>query len=426
MRLLKRPFKVALSCVGILSSFFFITNTFAGGFQLWEQDASGTGDYHAGAAAEGNSAASEFYNPASITRLKKAQVSGGGTLIGIQVNYTGTANIPPFGVTSINNAPGGTVNFVPNIHFVTPLSQRWFFSFGVTTPFGLETNYPDDPNPLNPSGGVWDLATKTKLLTININPNLAFAVNKHLSLSAGFDVLYGEANYDADIFEPMISKLSGWNCGYNLGALILWGAKTRLGLSYRSGITIDAVGKSRVSGGASSDNTSAKFPLPSTTIVSLHQIITPKFTVMVSAFYTDWSVFKQLVLKDIATIGGVTTIRINENYRNTWNFALGGKYYLNHYVSFEAGFGHDETPTRLGYRDIRLPGSDRWAASFGVNITPKPGLHLSMGWTHFFIPTTSIDNTQSGDPSNSVQPQTTTGSAKGTVNVLGVQLSCDV
>lgn len=399
----------ALTVAGVLSSAFFTVNATAGAFQLWEQDVSGMGDYHAGAAAEGDTAGSEFYNPASITRLKHPQVSLGAALVAINLKYTGS-----MGAVTRTQIPGGTTNIVPNFHLVMPLSSRWFFSLGTAVPFGLETKYPDTL----PDGSENTAATKTKLQTINLNPSVAYKLSRCLSLAVGLDVLYGSADYDEEVFAPLTTELTGWSTGYNAGALVQLPDHTRVGLSYRSGITIDAKGKSTWLG--TSQNSSAKFPLPSTTILSVLHQFSSRFTLMASAFYTNWSVFKELVLKNVGP-NAITTI--GENYRNTWNFALGGKYRVNSHLSVEAGVGHDDTPTRVGYRDIRLPDNSRYVASVGVNITPKPGLVWSIGYTHLFLPNTTVDNSLSPSYTGKV---TTVGTATGDINLIGMQISCDI
>jgi long-chain fatty acid transport protein len=395
-----------LLAVFTASAVIFSAQTFAGAFQLWEQDAEGIGDYHAGAAAEGNSAASVFYNAASATRLKHQQVSVGGALIALTTSFTGTA-YPLNSPVSVTDAPGDTTNIVPNLAYALPFANRWAFAFSVTTPFGLATKYPD-------VDFVNTLATKTQLQTINLNPSIAYQINHYLSLGVGFDALYGSAIYNADVFGTITDDLTGWGYGYNAGLLAQITKDTRVGLSYRSGITIDAKGPSQ--SGALHTTASVDFPLPPTTILSVNQDINPRLTLMASAFYTQWSVFRQLIINNISTSFGTGTINLWEKYRDTWNLSVGGKYKLNNHITLLAGFG-----------DIRLPDSDHYAASLGVDIQPRPGFVWSMGWTHLFIPTTDINNSSSNNGSTTPTPPTKgIGTSKGGVNVMGMQLSWDI
>ena len=452
-------FVIATSLSGALIS----PAIFAGAFQLWEQDSGGVGNYHSGAAAEANTAANVFYNPAGASRLKHQQISFGAALIPLQMKYTGTVstttttyitlfNVPQPPTTStavdqVSNAAGDTANIVPNFSYALPLSKDWVFALSATTPFGLETDYPNI-SPVN------SLATKTQLRTINLNPSIAYQVNRYLSLGVGFDELYGQAIYDSNALEPLRTDLDGWNCGYNAGLLWQFTKATRVGISYRSAITVNAKGPSHSQTIPSLNDTasvpvnttaSADFSLPATTIFSVYHDVNSRLTLMTSAFYTQWSVFNQLIMRNLATPTGAGTIALNENYRDTWNLSLGGKYRITHAIWLNAGVGHDETPTRINYRDIRLPDNDRYAVSLGVDIKPSPGFLWSMGWTHFFIPTTAINNTLSNDTSKTnipaytfvnipdvtsvalrQQPSVGVGSVAGDVNVLGIQLTCDI
>src|SRR3990167_465886 len=169
------------------SAVIFSAQSLAGGFQLWEQDAAGIGNYHSGAAAQADTAATIFYNPAGATHLNHQQISFGGAVIALETRFNGTA-----GGISVTNATGDSTNIVPNFSHALPFkNNRWAFAFSVTTPFGLSTKYQN-------VDFVNTLATKTELNTVNFNPSLAYAINQYLSVGLGLDVLYGQAIYDSN------------------------------------------------------------------------------------------------------------------------------------------------------------------------------------------------------------------------------------
>ena len=405
----------------IFATIFFIsTTTFAAAFQLWEESAASLGDYHAGGAAEANDASSIFYNPAGMMRLKHQELSAGVVYIPLDVTYHGNIVSTVFGTTTTppNGVSGETENVVPNFHYVLPINQRVAFGFEETTPFGLSTNYANINN-------VGLLATKTDLRTFNLNPSVAFEVNRYLSLGAGFDAMYGEAIYDDafQFFGSLTNSLKGWGYGYNAGGLWQFDPKTRLGLSYRSAITLDLKGLSDMEN--ISTTVSAQFPLPATTTLSFYRDVSNRWAMMTSVFYTEWSSFRKLMMHNISQgTFGPASISLFENYRNTWNFSVGSRYRLNHFISLEAGVGHDETPTRIPYRDIRLPDASRFAASFGVNMHPMKDIIVNAGWTHFFVGRTNVDNTGSNAGSTTeFPPATGVGYVDSQVNVFGLQLT---
>ncbi|RMG74791.1 MAG: hypothetical protein D6710_01135 [Nitrospirae bacterium] len=62
-------------CVGLVS------NAYSAGFAIVEQSVSGLGNAYAGGTASAEDATTLFYNPAGITKLKKAQLILAGHVI---------------------------------------------------------------------------------------------------------------------------------------------------------------------------------------------------------------------------------------------------------------------------------------------------------------------------------------------------------
>ncbi len=409
--------------------------TFAAAFQLWEESAEGVGDYHAGAAARGDDASDIFYNPALMSRFDKPEVSFGAVLVAAGINFSGNVYGPgsyPSGTPAYaNDVPGDTNNIVPNFHIVWPLSSHWAIGFEETTPFGLSTEYPTTTfDAADPNTYTGLLATETQLQTVNLNPSVSYAFNNIISVGAGFDALHGEAIYDDTLYYANITnELSGWAYGYNAGILAQFSKHTRLGLSYRSAMTIDGAGPSALTLGTqtTSSTVSAQFPLPATTMLSLYQDITHRLALMASVFYTQWSCFDVLTMHNIAYSPSPITLATNENYRNTWNESIGALYYITRTIGIETGFGHDETPTQYDYRDIRLPDNNHYAASLGFIIKPSDRFRWTMGWTHFFINPSQVNNSLSYNASQSVgvslPPAVGIGSVDADVNVFGMQIT---
>lgn len=391
-------------------------------FQLFEQNGAGVGDYHAGGAAEADDASTEYYNPAGLVRIKDEQLVAGGVIIPVDVKFHGDVG----NVSTNGDRQGGTFNIIPNMHYSAPLSERWVLGFGITTPFGLATDWPQVPP-------IEQAATRTKLQTININPNVAFAVTPWFSLGAGLDAQYGKADFD-EISLNLIddeNELSGWAYGWNAGALLQWGEHTRAGVSYRSRITYHADGTSTydvsalAGGGSGSGSITSTLRLPSTTIFSVYQDLSEKLAVVASAYYTQWNVMNEIKLQNVplppVAGGNVTDLTLPTNYRNTWNFAAGVHYWLDDKMMLKTGFGHDQTPTNNTDRDLRLPDEDRWAMAFGAHYQAWKPVAFDIGWTHFLVKNAPISNKGPIE-----QPITTRGTARMHADVLGAQVTWDI
>lgn len=404
-----------------VSVFLLSTSTvYASAFQIWEQSAYDTGDYHAGAAAECDDASLEFYNPAQITCLQHQQISLGAVVIPVEASFSGTVDGPG----NLAAGSSNTINVVPNIHYVAPLSDRWYFSFGATTPFGLETDY------TNADALTQYAATETELLTENLNPSLAFKVTDWMSIGAGFDMLYGMADYNNAIpgEDTLKNSLSGWGYGYNAGVFFKFPIfnsldPTQIGVSYRSKISVNASGSSSFE--STNSTASTELNLPATTIASVYQPVNNWLAVMGSAFYTQWNVFSVLTLNNVVnpdnSLQPTINIPVYENYSNTWNFALGTHIKLTSNFTLKFGGGYDQTPTTTGYRDIRLPDVSHYALSTGFHWQLWQSFGFDLGYTHIFSPNANIDNTL-GAASDSVIPNQV-GIEKVSANVYGGQIS---
>ena len=403
----------------------------ASGFQLWEQDSAGIGDNHAGAAVDTRNTGIEFYNPAGMVFMQdpRIQASAGAAYIPLDVKFDGQTTDSFGGVPQTLNhtngwLDGGTNNLIPNFHFIAPIGNKWAVGFGVTTPFGLSTDYGTKNNPVS------DAATKTDLITINLNPNIAYKVTPWLSLGAGADLEYGSAEFDmvaplANL--PVNNQLSDWAWGWNAGVYLKPTHSTDIGIAYRSAITHQAKGTAKSKDINTNKNIqssiTATLPLPATLTISADQHIGNKFTLLASAERTWWDSFSALTIKNVVNpLGqGNFNLSVPFDYSNTWNIAVGAHYQISRVVSLEAGGGFDFTPTNNKDRDIRLPGTNRWAISAGAHL--DLGHHMTMdgGWIHL-IPTgnAKIDN---NGPHNNMVETKTTGTAKTTANVFGLQLT---
>src|SRR3990167_11188999 len=100
----------------LLLSLLLSPAIFAGAFQLWEENGAGTGDYHAGGAAEANDASAVFYNPAGLTRLQHQQIVASGVAIPTYLRFSGTVNDGITPLTGNTNGGGYTwaTHFAPS------------------------------------------------------------------------------------------------------------------------------------------------------------------------------------------------------------------------------------------------------------------------------------------------------------------------
>ncbi len=273
--------------------------TMASGYKINEQSAAGMGTAHAGRAAMAEDASVVFYNPAAMTQLDRAQISGGFTYINGYGDFEGNGtNAAGETITGAQDADpydnGGNFlgeKFIPFFYYANPVSDKLAFGLGVYTPFGTETNYDES----FVGGG---FADKTSLISLELQPSVAYQINDQLSIGGGLDIVYMEgtlskfvdsvpysatadAGYDAvfagakaqgaddataaaaaeaqvgytansPVLDPANAGFEGhyevngddWGVGWNIALFYELSEATNLGFTYRSEIDVDLEGDS--------------------------------------------------------------------------------------------------------------------------------------------------------------------------------------
>ena len=117
----------------------------AAGFALAEQSGSGLGNAYAGAAAVAEDASTIFFNPAGMTYIEGSQATGVLHLIKPDGNFNNQGSIAGGGKPL--GGEGGNIGdlaFIPNFYFKTDFNDSVKLGIGVSTPFGLKTEYNKD------------------------------------------------------------------------------------------------------------------------------------------------------------------------------------------------------------------------------------------------------------------------------------------
>ena len=127
----------------------------------------------------------------------------------------------------------------------------------------------------------------------------------------------------------------------------------------------------------------SQLDIPATAAIDWVHQFNDRWTLGVSAMWTEWSSFKDLTLKS----QGSTIVAIPYNYKNAWMTSIGGDYRATDELTLRAGVAYDQTPTRNSTRDPRIPDGDRYFLAFGAgyDIKAVPGLTLDAAYSHQFV-----------------------------------------
>ncbi|MEE9233379.1 MAG: outer membrane protein transport protein, partial [Nitrospirales bacterium] len=181
------PFFARLGLAWLLFSVFSFTcypkTVFGEGFRIIDQSASATGQ-GAAFSAQADDPSALHYNPAGMTQLEGIQFSVGTLLIGGDIEFKSD-----FGPTVDGDLGGTIANPPPTTFYLTAhlpalgLSQlsNWTVGLGVTTPFALQVEYPEDSL-------IAPVSTKASLPLMDIKPTLAYKLNEYISIGGGLDI----------------------------------------------------------------------------------------------------------------------------------------------------------------------------------------------------------------------------------------------
>jgi long-chain fatty acid transport protein len=411
---------------------FWTQGAQAAGFAIKEQSTTALGNAFAGATTGIDDLSYSFFNPAMMTYLEGNHAAASASYIFINFEFDdGEASTTPPINAPINptaefdgNDDIGEDAFIPAVYGMWSYSDKLKFGLGVTAPFGLATD--------NPDGWIGRYhALRSDLVTIDINPTVAYRVNDALSIGAGFRAVYADAELTSAVDFGTIGALSAvpgsiptqqdgkveldadaWGFGGNVGIMFEPGKLVdgpdgldglRLGLAYRSRVSLDLEGEAdfkedsagiaatlQGAGLFTDPDAKADLTLPDTISFGINYDINDEWAVMGEAVLTFWSTFDELVAEfDDNTPDNVTT----EDWENVWFFALGTTYRPKWQEDLTLRFGvaFDESPIPDDTRTPRLPGNDRYWVALGADYSPYPWLNIALGYTHIFVKDGDID-----------------------------------
>ena len=358
--------KMTLRAVPALLLIAFSATASAAAFQLWEQNASGLGTAYAGSAAVADNASTIFFNPAGMTQLDGFQLSAGVAGVGPSYEFRDQN-----GVKSGGDA--GSWGAVPNAYFSGQLGKDLFLGIGVSSPFGLATEYDS-----NWAGRL--LAIKSKITTVNVNPSVAYRVNDMVSLGFGLDYQH----IDAELTRTGVALKgddSAW--GWNAGALFTLSPAMRVGVSYRSPIKYTLEGT--VNGVLP---VKADVKLPDTFILSVWQQVSDRWEAMGDLSYTRWDSLGSLNV--VRASNGSLLSSETFNYENAWRFAWGAAYKASDAAKVKFGIAYDRTPVRNDFRTPRVPDNNRLWLSLGGQWNFNRYGRLDVGYSYLYLRDPSI------------------------------------
>ncbi len=383
----------------------------AGGFYIQEQSAAGVGRAQAGNVAIADDASTIYFNPAGLTQLPGVQIDQGIDLIIPDAKLTdlGTTDHSAFsGPSKPQGGDGGnpgSATPIPDFFLSAQIPDSPVtLGFGVTAPFGFASKFEQN------SFARYD-SIDSFVETIDFQPTIGVKLNDWLSIGLGLDEQYAYVKLRSAVPDPITPgviatdgrlTLSGhtWSTGFNGGLLIQPDPDTNIGLSYRYGIQhnirgsltvanlqgLVAVANQQVTGTAALD-------LPDVIQAGIARKLTPDLTLLAEFDYYTWSNFQAINIHTTSPLLG--NLVTQENYKDTYSFALGAEYQLDSQWKLRGGIKYDQTPTVDQFRDTRVPDGDRFWLATGFHYQWDEHIGFDFSYAHIFVTDSNINISRS-------------------------------
>ena len=389
-----------------IAKYYFITilviamssTTYGAGFQISEQSGTGMGRAFAGFGVINDDLSNAFYNPAGLTLKKGTQLQASGYLIDGESKFDAVdgANTT-FGVIPNNgrNDDGATFGVVPNLYFTMDLTEKLKYGFGITAPYGLATDYDRD----------WVgryQAKESELITVNINPSLAYKVSDSFSVGAGLVAEYAEATLSQALSNGPATpdgftevKGDDWAYGWNIGVMYHPDPTFRVGIGYRSKISHVLSGDDNeitgvpALGGNLTSGVEARAILPETIHAGIYKEFSSKWGLSLGLRWTRWNRLQEIVIKTDSPFVPDSTLELK--WENVISANIGVDYFYSDKWTFRAGYMFDESPTNDRFRTPRIPDEDRHWVAIGASYQVNERLDVDLGFTHLFIDDAEIN-----------------------------------
>jgi long-chain fatty acid transport protein len=344
--------------------------------------------------ARGDSPSTNWFNPAGLSRLSKAESSVTLVLESLDVEFDSATG------PRVDAEPG--FFYVPSFFYASPIEGGFAYGLGVNAPYGLVTEW---ESPITNY-----VTTYASFKPILFNPNLSYAFDETFSVALGIDIAYATGLLKRNINQTLLNsflfqtltgtsallispdgtlKLEGEDVAFGSNAALLWTPEEKwsFGLSYRSSIDLklqDGEATLRglngptalVFGGSSyTVDASVALPIPATVTAGLAFKPWAGTTFEFDLEWAQWSDFDEVKVKYKGESNPVRLAVLNignpdpTNWNDTWNSALGVEQKISEKLTVYGGTNYRPSPIPEETFDPIVPSLDLvdWFGGFSVH-----------------------------------------------------------
>jgi len=377
---------------------------FGGGYKIPEQSLNSMA---LGAAyiAHTTGADTAYFNPANMVFLNPDlhYMEGALTTVYLPKNdFTGMQYLPDAGLIPATASSEHEWAAFPTNHYVHTAQGPWRWGVSVVTPGGLTKRWHSSVQKL--------FAEKFSLLTVELNPSLAYKVSDTFAVAAGVRVIYSEGEVysdGSDLGVPLKREMKGDTIEFGWNVALAWHPTSDIdvGITYRSKVDLKEEGTANLYLGDVGQQYSAEVtvPLPAALNVAVAKTFNDRLTVELVYERTFWSAYDKLDFQYDTPIPPSLVPyfddAIEKNWEDTNTFRIGLTYRYSDRLTLMAGYAYDETPIPDSTLSYELPDSD--AHVFSAGFRYKQNEHLEWGAAILYDHKTSR-TLEAGDNDNGI------------------------
>ncbi|WP_144686553.1 OmpP1/FadL family transporter [Desulfobotulus alkaliphilus] len=363
-----------------------------------------------------------YYNPAGLTQIKRPTLAFGAHIIEPDLEVKGF-HIKGTQDPRFLDEQGNPKNFkvddefptlvVPHLGFAMPLTDRISMGIAAYAPWGLEVEWPGNPDK-NP--GVHS-SYHSYYKRLAVTPTIAYKLNDQLSLGFGISIGQSKAGgkkipyyFSSDVTQNQASAIvnavldpttgqprdpdtdpavianaralgralemhgqemeleisDDLNYSFNLGVMYRATETITLGLTYRSETSTDFDGDLKRNGVKIAKAT-MKYNHPQQVQAGIRYAPHDRFSIEFDLVWTEWSINKNQ-REDIFPIDGSPSfpLEYERNWDNTRQIRFGAEYVLSEMITLRGGYFYDPSPIPDDTLDLMWPDGDKKTYSIGA------------------------------------------------------------
>jgi long-chain fatty acid transport protein len=364
---------------GVMLGVCVASSVQAGGYRVALQGQKALAMGHTGVAMT-DSAEAIFFNPGAITQIEAdTDWTGGITFLTGGTEFRNDES----GIEEESDNPLGTPI---NAYIAQRISSDLSWGFGIYTPFGNKVKWPTD----------WagsHLVNYIELQAIYLQPTIGYQINDSTSIGFGPNLVLGSVEFNRNLSTSLTDEdgnrsnvtieaenVPAW--GYNVGLLHKFSQSTRVGISYRSEVTIEARDED-----ADFDNIpvaleemfadgdfDADLPLPAELTIGIAYDYSKNLTMAFDYNYTFWGVYEDLTIK----FDNGLTSENPRNYEDASIIRFGMQYRYSDKWTWRGGVYYDESPVPDGSFAPETPRNDSIGYTAGLTYHATKNLELDV------------------------------------------------